>query len=164
MRVRDLSGLKKCCMLVAVAAVISLIPAMARAEDVFAELSGLDQVESTYVSGRFSHNKKAWYNNSGTRAMDLSKGFSALYTYEIYSEEGVRKAESILNSYLKKNPELEVVMKTKNPVEEYVVYEKFTDDDKVAQMIIWNKTSPSVCEIVVIDWKNGLERNSSKYH
>ena len=135
----------------------------AYAADVFAELSGMQQVESTYVSGRFAHNRQYWQSNSGRHAMDLTKGFSALYSYECYSEEAVKKARKILQDYLKKNPEVEVMMKTRQGDVEYVVYEKFTDDGKISQMIIWNCEGPNLCEIVVIDWNKGLEPTRPPY-
>ena len=135
----------------------------ANAADIFAELTGMDNVESTYVSGRFAHNKKYWYSNSGKHAMDLTRGFSALYSYQCYSEEAVKKARKILDDYLKKNSDVEVVMKTIQGRQEYMVLEKFTSDEKVAQMIIWNSDAPNVCEIVVIDWNKGLERTKSPY-
>lgn len=133
------------------------------ASDIFAELSGMPQVESTYVSGRFSHNKKYWLSNSGKQSVDLTRGFSALYSYECYSEEAVKKARKLLEDYLKKNPDVEIMMKTVQDRQEYVIYEKFTADDKVSQMIIWNSDAPNVCEIVVIDWNKGLEPSRSPY-
>lgn len=133
------------------------------AADIFAELSGMPQVESTYVSGRFAHNKKYWYSNSGKHSLDLSRGFSALYSYQCYSQESVDKARKILENYLKKNSDIEVMMKTVQGSQEYVVYEKFTSDDKIAQMIIWNSDAPNMCEIVVIDWNKGLEPVRSPY-
>lgn len=140
-----------------------LIGTTSFAADIFAELSGMPQVESTYVSGRFAHNKKYWYSNTGRQSVDLTRGFSALYSYECYSEEAVKKARKILEDYLKKNPDVEIMMKTIQDKQEYVIYEKFTDDDKVSQMIIWNSDAPNVCEIVVIDWNKGLEPNRSPY-
>lgn len=134
-----------------------------KAADIFADLTGMDHVESTYVSGRFAHNKKYWYSNSGKHAMDLTRGFSALYSYECYSEEAVKKARKILDEYMKKNPDVEVMMKTVQGQQEYIVLEKFTADDKVSQMVIWNSDAANVCEIVVIDWNKGLERTRSPY-
>lgn len=141
----------------------ALFAITAEAADIFAELSGMPQVESTYVSGRFAHNKKFWYSNSGKQSVDLTKGFSALYSYECYSQEAVKKARKILEDYLKKNPDVEVMMKTVQGQQEYVIYEKFTSDNKVSQMIIWNSESPNMCEIVVIDWNKGLEPSRSAY-
>lgn len=149
-------------MLVLTASVFLSVPAMA--EDVFADLAGMSHVESTYVSGRFAHNKKYWYSNSGMHKMDLSRGFSSLYSYQCYSEETVAKARDILKRYLKKNPDVEVVMKTTQGMQEYVVYEKFIDEGKkVEQMIIWNSDASNVCEIVVINWDKGLERGTARY-
>lgn len=149
-------------MLVLTASVFLSVPVMA--EDVFADLAGMSHVESTYVSGRFAHNKKYWYSNSGMHTMDLSRGFSSLYSYQCYSEEAVTKARDILKKYLKKNPDVEVVMKTTQGMQEYVVYEKFIDEGKkVEQMIIWNSDASNVCEIVVINWDKGLERGTARY-
>lgn len=149
-------------MLVLTASVFLSVPVMA--EDVFADLAGMSHVESTYVSGRFAHNKKYWYSNSGMHKMDLSWGFSSLYSYQCYSEETVAKARDILKRYLKKNPDIEVMMKTTQGMQEYVVYEKFVDEGKkVEQMIIWNSDASNVCEIVVINWDKGLERGTARY-
>lgn len=149
-------------MLVLTASVFLSVPVMA--EDVFADLAGMSHVESTYVSGRFAHNKKYWYSNSGMHTMDLSRGFSSLYSYQCYSEETVAKARDILKRYLKKNPDIEVMMKTTQGMQEYVVYEKFVDEGKkVEQMIIWNSDASNVCEIVVINWDKGLERGTARY-
>lgn len=135
------------------------------AQEVFTELAGMDNVESTYVSGRFSHNKKYWSNITGTRYISLSRGFSSMYSYQCYSEEAVAKAREILRQYLKKNPDMEVMMKTTQGSQEYTVYEKLIDEGKkVVQMIIWNSDAPNVCEIAVINWKNGLERDSSQHY
>lgn len=145
-----------------VLAAIGVSPA-AQANDIFEALNGMTTVESTYVSGRFAHNKKTWRNHTGTRAMDLSKGFSSLYSYQCYSEESVKKARQILADYLKKNKNVEVVMRSKQGGQEYVVYEKFKDDDMVTQMIIWSCDAPNVCEVVVIDWDKGLKRTQNPY-
>lgn len=142
---------------------LMLMPGTALAEEVFAQLAEMNHVECTYVSGRFAHNKQRWRSNSGQHAMDLSRGFSSLYSYQCYSEEAVNKARAILKDYLKKNKDVVVVMKTTQGHQEYVVYEKFMGDDKITQMIIWNSDAPNVCEIVVIDWIKGLERGSSSY-
>ena len=128
-------------MLVLTASVFLSVPVMA--EDVFADLAGMSHVESTYVS---------------------SRGFPSLYSYQCYSEEAVTKARDILKKYLKKNPDVEVVMKTTQGMQEYVVYEKFIDEGKkVEQMIIWNSDASNVCEIVVINWDKGLERGTARY-
>lgn len=141
-----------------------LLPGQASAQDVFADLAGMSHVESTYVSGRFAHNKQRWRSSSGVHAMDLSRGFSSLYSYQCYSEDAVAKARDILKKYLKKTPDMEVMMKTTQGVQEYVVYEKFTGDgSKVTQMIIWNCDASNVCEIVVINWEKGLERGMARY-
>lgn len=140
------------------------IPAYADTQEVFAELAGMNQVESTYVSGRFAHNKKYWSSSSGMHRMDLRDGFSSLYSYQCYSEESVSKAKDILKKYLRNNPDMEVMMKTTQGMQEYVVYEKFIDDGKkVTQMIIWNSDAPNLCEIVVINWNKGLERRGASY-
>lgn len=136
------------------------------ADDIFSELSSIKSVESVYVSGRFSKNMKIWRNNSNTRAMDLSRGFSALYSYRCYSEESVKKARNLLNTYLKNNPNVEVMMHSKEISSEYIVYERFNEFDsevRCDQMIIWSSDAPNVCEVVVIDWKKGLGRGGETY-
>lgn len=143
-------------------AFILLSTATAKAEDIFADLTDLKQVESTYISGRFAHNQKTWQSHSGMRAVNLSDGFSSLYTYRCYSQESVDKARSILKAYLRKHPEMEVVMRTKELAGEYVIYEQFNSDDKLMKMIIWNGEAPNLCEIVVVDWKDGYVRKTSQ--
>lgn len=139
------------------ALIASLLPAGIHAEELFSELTSYPDVQSSYVSGRFSHNKKSWYSASGQHSMNLSRGFSALYTYQCYSKTAVAKAQSILDKYLKNNSDIEMVMRTQQQGMEYVIYEKFGKDGKLYQMIIWSKDEPSLCEIVVIDWKDGLQ-------
>lgn len=142
---------------------VLLASVSARADEVFAGLAEMNSVESTYVSGRFSHNQRYWVSKDGRHSMNLSQGFSALYIYQCYSEEAVKAARKILDGYLKKNPEMEVVMRTREASSEYLVLEKFMTDNKVSQMIIWSSDAPNVCEIVVVDWKNGLSRGESSY-
>lgn len=143
---------------VLMAVLVGIFSPMISAEEIFADLAGMNMVESTYISGRMAHNKKLWQSNSGSHRMDLSAGFSSLYTYECYSVESVKKGMSILDNYLKKNPDVELVMRTNEASENYSIYEKFSSDNKLLQMIIVNKTGPNLCEIVVVDWKDGLSR------
>lgn len=141
-----------------------LLPCQGLAQDIFAELTGMEGVESTYVSGRFAHNKRYWISSDGTRRISLDQGLSSLYSYQCYSEKSVEKAKKILKQYLKDNPNVEVMMRTTQDVQEYSVYEKLIDNgDKVTQMIIWNSAGPSAVEVSVINWKKGLDRSKSKY-
>lgn len=133
-----------------------------RAGDIFGSLSGRPMVECSYISGRFANNKKVWSSFNGMHSFDLSRGFSALYSYQCYSEEDVKDARKILNDYLKKNKDMELVMKTVHGGMEYMVYEKFGKDNLLMQMIVWTIDSPNVCEVVVIDWDKGLPRRSEK--
>lgn len=141
---------------------IVLSSTAAKAEEVFAGLSEMKNVESTYISGRFSHSMQTWISNTGRHAMDLSRGFSALYTYQCYSEESVNRARQLLDNYLKGKKDVELMMRTKQMGGEYLIYESFDKQGRVTQMIIWNSESRNICEIVVVDWKNGLERGSDK--
>lgn len=146
------------------AALMMLMGASASAQDIFADLAGVDNVESTYVSGRFAHNKKIWASSSGQHSIRLDKGFSSFYSYQCYSEKSVAMARKILKQYLKDNPSVEVMMRTSQGVQEYAVYEKFTDDgDKITQMVIWNSDAPNIAEVSVINWNKGLVRTKSKY-
>lgn len=146
------------------AAVMIFVCGNASAQDIFAELAGIDNVESTYVSGRFAHNKKIWASSSGQHSIRLDKGFSSFYSYQCYSEKSVAMARKILKQYLKDNPSVEVMMRTSQGVQEYAVYEKFTDDgDKITQMVIWNSDAPNIAEVSVINWNKGLVRTKSKY-
>lgn len=139
-------------------ALVALVPAMG-ADDIFAALAGMPQVESTYISGRFSHNKRYWQSRNGEHAFNISMGFSALYSYNCYSEESVKKARQILKDYIKRHPEMEVMMKTVQGMQEYVIYESFISDNVVSKVIIWSSDAPNVAEVVVIDWDEGMKRD-----
>ena len=143
--------------------VVIMAPFAVRGEDIFAELTHYNQVESTYVSGRFAHNMKTWRSLSGQHAMNLGDGFSSLYTYQCYSQETVSKARKILDNYLSSHKDMELMMRTKHQGGEYLVYEQFNKEDKLVRMIIWNNDSPGMCEVVVVDWKNGLVRDTSSF-
>ncbi len=129
-----------------------------KAEEIFAELADIKQVESTYISGRMAHNMPMWRSQTGSHAINFNEGFSSLYTYQCYSVEAVDKARKILRNYLKSHPDMEVVMRTREASGEYVIYERFSKDNRLMQMIIWSSDAPNICEIVVVDWKDGLKR------
>lgn len=139
-------------------ALVALVPAMG-ADDIFAALAEMPQVESTYISGRFSHNKRTWRSNNGQHALNLGKGFSALYSYNCYSEESVKKARQILRDYIRRHPEMEVMMKTVQGMQEYIIYESFLSEDVINKVIIWSSDAPNVAEVVVIDWDEGMKRD-----
>lgn len=155
-------GVMRAAVVVLLILTAALNPMGIYAEDIFSEISKLPQVESTYVSGLFAHNKQRWRSRDGELSVNLSSGFSALYTYQCYSEESVSKAQKILDDYLKNNPDIEMVMRTKQDFQEYTVYEKFQDDGKVVQMLIWRIDSPNMCEIAVIDWDKGFDREENQ--
>lgn len=155
---------KYCVTVMLLASMVSFMAGSINAQDIFADLAGVDNVESTYVSGRFAHNKKIWASSSGQHSIRLDKGFSSFYSYQCYSEKSVAMARKILKQYLKDNPSVEVMMRTSQGVQEYAVYEKFTDDgDKITQMVIWNSDAPNIAEVSVINWNKGLVRTKSKY-
>lgn len=147
-----------CAMLLVVA---TLLPSMAKGEEIFAELANQKQVESTYVAGKFSHNMKTWRSRSGEHALNLSTGFTSLYTYQCYSLESVKLARKILDNFLAKNKNVELMMRTREHGSEYMVYEQFNKDNNPTRMVIWDSAGPNVCEIVVVDWKDGLKRDNS---
>lgn len=136
--------------MILMSALLFLLPSYASAEEIFAKLTECPQVESSYVSGKFS--RYAPPIRSGYIPAELTQNFSALYTYECYSEEAVKKARKILTSYLTKKPEIETVIRNRHGYEEYSVYQKFNSDNSIAQMIVWSSSSPIACELVVIDW------------
>ena len=140
---------KYCVTVMLLASMVSFMAGSINAQDIFADLAGVDNVESTYVSGRFAHNKKIWASSSGQHSIRLDKGFSSFYSYQCYSEKSVAMARKILKQYLKDNPSVEVMMRTSQGVQEYAVYEKFTDDgDKITQMVIcllYTSPSPRDC-------------------
>ncbi len=136
-------------------------PSTVNAKEIFGELAGMSGVESTYISGRFAHNMKQWRSITGSHAINLDKGFSALYIYQCYSQEAVQKAAKILTEYKRSNPDLEEVLRTRESQGVYQIFERFDSEDRLMQMIIWNNEAPNVCEIVVIEWKDGLKREVS---
>ncbi|MDD6228501.1 MAG: hypothetical protein PUA94_05680 [Bacteroidales bacterium] len=152
------------CVAILLLAVLMMLPGTAAAQDIFADLAGIDNVESTYISGRFAHNMKRRSSSSGEHTISLEMGFSSYYSYQCYSERSVAMAKKILKKYLKDNPTVEVVMHTTQGVQEYTVYEKFIDGgNKMSQLLIWDSDNPCVAEISVINWDKGLDRTKSKY-
>lgn len=134
--------------------------------EIFGELADDPEVECTYISGRFSHNQRSWRSQSGEHGMSLERGFSSMWTYQLYSDKAVTRARSILDHYLKSNKNIELVMQTKSGVQDYRIYEKFaTIDGKemIVQMIIWSFDAPNVGEICVINWDKGLEPSKNPY-
>lgn len=129
------------------------------AQEIFDELTDSPQVESTYIAGRFAHNYPSWKSRDNVHSMNLMGGYSSMYVYECYSTEAVSRAQKILKDYLKKHPEMELVMQKKSNYEDYRVYEQFGEDDKIYKMIIWNGGVTNNCDIVVINWKDGYSRN-----
>lgn len=136
------------------------------AKEVFAELSEDPEVECTYISGRFAHNRRGWRSQSGEHGMSLERGFSSMWTYQLFSEKAVEKAKGILDRYLKENKGIELVMETKTGSQSYRIYEKFAmldGKEMITQMIIWSNDAPNVGEICVINWDNGLEPSKNPY-
>lgn len=152
-------GWRKLVMIVAMA-IMAMLPMQMRADDIFDALADMQGVESTYVSGRFAHNYKQW-NMSGRR-LNLNMGFSSLYAYELTSTTAVTKAKRILDQYLQKHPELEVMLRTRDGQSEYIVLEQFGMDNKLYKWVIWDYMASNSLEIVVINWKNGYTREEDK--
>lgn len=147
-------------MMIIIASFSVVVPLFSSAQEIFPGLSEMKQVESTYISGRFSQAMPVWRSNSGKHALDLKRGFSSLFRYEIYSKEALDKARKMLNDYIKKNPDLELVMSTKQMMGEYLVYEKFNKDGELLQLVLLDSEGPNLGEIVVINWDSGLDRGS----
>ena len=138
----------------------TLIPiGQAMAAEVFEELAGMPQVESTFISGRFAHSKKTWRSANNIRhSLNLEDGFSSLYSYHCYSKESVSKARQILNTYIKTHPEMELVMRSNEGGNNYELYESFINDNTLSKLIIWDSVGDGLCEVVVINWKDGFKR------
>lgn len=148
-------------MLALVAAVAMLLPQGMSAADIFDDLADMPAVESTYISGRFAGNYRQW--NMSSHSLNLTMGFSSLYAYDCMSEKSVEKARQLLDSYRRRHPELEVMMRTRQGQGEYMVLEQFgKNDKKVYKWVIWDSSSPASCEIVVINWKNGYLREQDR--
>ena len=130
------------------------------AKDIFESLATDfgQSVESTYVAGRFAHNRKVWRSRYGTESIDLSRGFSSMYVYNLNSEESVRAAEKLQKKHIDNHPRMELMLSKQTGHSVYKIYEEIGDDDKVYQLIIWNRLAPNCAELVVVNWKNGLGR------
>ena len=136
---------------------ILLCPAKSSAEDIFRDLTDNKNVESTYVSGRMSNKMTTWKGASRRSTVNLDNGFSSLYSYRCYSVDAVNEARKILNAYLKRNKEMELVMRSKELGGEYMVYEQFDASGGILKMLIWNSTDVQDCEIVVIEFPTSTQ-------
>lgn len=140
--------------------ILTLLPLQGLAQDIFYPLTNLPQVESSFISGRFSHNHRYWYSQYNDHSLNLTDGFSSLYAYTCPTAESVSLAEEILNAYIKSQTDIELVMRNTSNHSDYRIYEKFDKDDKLVQLVIWNKEAANVCEVVVINWDKGYAKKS----
>lgn len=154
------AGAWRSLMLTIIASVSFLFPAVSLAEEIFAELAEDPTVDSTYISGRFAGNVKTWRSRFNSQGLNFGDGFSSYYSYICYSAKSVAKAKAILKDYLKKHPDMEIMMTSREQGGEYVLYEQFDNqnEDKLMRALIWNQVTPENCEIVVVDWKKGYTR------
>ncbi len=126
-----------------------------RAEDILSELAGTPGVNSKYLSGRIADKAMKHLDNTDLTDFNLSDGFTSLYSYECYFIDATNRARNILKEYLKKHPELELIIKKIDSFGEYCVYQKYNKAGEVTQMIIWNSRMSDFADVVVIDWKDG---------
>lgn len=152
-----MSALKR--ILFCVAMLLPVLSAKAVGDDVFKDLADQKNVESTYVSGRFSQNMKRWDSQTGSRSIDLSRGFSSMYIYQCYSSEAVSNARKLLDNFLSKHKNIDLLIRTKQLQAEFMIYEMVNDEGKIVKGIVWNSDAPGTCEIVVINWEKGLIRD-----
>lgn len=141
-----------------------ILPETLSAKDIFESLATDfgQSVESTYVAGRFAHNRKVWRSRYGTESIDLSRGFSSMYVYNLNSEESVRAAEKLQKKHIDSHPRMELMLSKQTGHSVYKIYEEIGEDDKVYQLIIWNRLAPNCAELVVVNWKNGLGREKHR--
>jgi len=137
-----------------------LMPAKICATDIFDDLADMQGVQSTYISGRFAHNYKQW--NMTERSLNLNMGFSSLYAYELTSTQAVNRAKKLLEQYMQRHPELEVMLRTRDGQSEYMVLEQFGSDNKIYKWVIWDYIAANSLEIVVINWKHGYTREADR--
>ncbi len=137
--------------------IILITPFTLKAEEIFAQLNKMPGVKSSYISGRYIDDDDDNILNLENDHFELGRGITALYSYVCTSEESMGKAQSILNQYLSKNPQMELVIRKEGYSVEYKVYEQTNKDDEPIKMIIWESTSNVVCTITVIYWKNGAK-------
>lgn len=131
----------------------------ANAKEIFAELTEMPHVESTFISGKIGHSLMALpevgriVRNGVTLDSDDLK---AMFIYRCYSEDSVKKAREILSDYVKSHKNVELVMRTRQGGQEFTMYEETkagnSDSSERAKFIIWTADAPNVCKVVVIDW------------
>lgn len=139
---------------------IFILPETLSAKDIFESLAKDfgQSVESTYVSGRFSHSGKTWWSRDGRNYFNLNRGFSSMYVYNLNSEESVRAAEKLHKKHIDSHPRMELMLTKQTGHSVYKIYEEIGEDNKIYQLIIWNRLAPNCAELVVVNWKNGLGR------
>ncbi len=139
---------------------IFILPETLSAKDIFESLAKDfgQSVESTYVSGRFSHSGKTWWSRDGRNYFNLNRGFSSMYVYNLNSEESVRAAEKLQKKHIDSHPRMELMLTKQTGHSVYKIYEEIGEDNKIYQLIIWNRLAPNCAELVVVNWKNGLGR------
>lgn len=131
----------------------------ASAKEIFAELTEMPQVESTFISGKISSSAMAIpeISRSARNGVWVDSDFKAMYVYRCYSEESVKKAREILSRYVKSNKNVEIVMRTRQGMQEYTIYDVSVPgkdgESQRAKLIIWNADAPNMCQVVVIDWE-----------
>lgn len=141
-----------------------ILPETLSAKDIFESLAKDfgQSVEGTYVAGRFAHNRKVWRSRYGTESIDLSRGFSSMYVYNLNSEESVRAAEKLQKKHIDSHPRMELMLSKQTGHSIYKIYEEVGEDNKIYQLMIWNRLAPNCAELVVVNWKNGLERDENE--
>lgn len=143
---------------------IFILPETLSAKDIFESLAKDfgRSVESTYVSGRFSHSGKTWWSRDGRNYFNLNRGFSSMYVYNLNSEESVRAAEKLQKKHIDSHPRMELMLTKQTGHSVYKIYEEVGEDNKIYQLMIWNRLAPNCAELVVVNWKNGLERDENE--
>ncbi|MDE6007231.1 MAG: hypothetical protein K2G67_06735 [Muribaculaceae bacterium] len=131
----------------------------ATAKEIFAELTAMPHVESTFISGRVGTSMMTVPEvaRGAKNGVWIDSDFKAMFIYRCYSEDSVKKARELLSNYVKSNNNVELVMRTRQGMQEYSMYEVVNagarNTDNRAKLIIWNEDAPNVCQIVVIDWE-----------
>lgn len=130
----------------------------ANAKEIFAQLTEMPQVESTFISGKMGSRLMALpeVGRMVRNGIMLESGdFKAIFIYKCYSEESVKKARDILTDYIKSNKDVELLMRTRQGGQEYTMYEESrhgaSNSSHRSKLIIWNSDAPNVCEVVVIE-------------
>ncbi len=140
-----------------VSLMLLLLSAHAYAYEVFEKLADSPQVESSYISTAILG--KANLPRTMMNAVRVNTGLNlnlsdlkAMYTYNCYSKESGQLAESLLKQHVKKNNNLQLLMRKRQGEMEYLIYySEARTSSGCGELIVYNKTSDNYVQLVVLE-------------